>query len=36
LIVVPKKHNVINRIFHKSQSKEITMHTNVPIMSLHE
>jgi len=36
LIVVPKKHNVINRIFHKSQSKQIAMHTHVPLMSLHE
>jgi nucleotide-binding universal stress UspA family protein len=36
LIVVPRKHNVIDRIFHKSQSKQIAMHTHVPIMSLHE
>lgn len=36
LIVVPKRHNVINSIFRKSQSKQIAMHTNVPIMSLHE
>lgn len=36
LIVIPKKHNVINRIFRKSQSKQIAMHTHVPIMSLHE
>jgi len=36
LIVIPKKHNVINRIFHKSQTKQIAMHTHVPIMALHE
>jgi hypothetical protein len=36
LIVVPRKHNLINGIFHKSQSKQIALHTHVPIMSLHE
>lgn len=36
LIVVPKKHNMVESIFHRSQSKQIAMHTRVPVMSLHE
>jgi nucleotide-binding universal stress UspA family protein len=36
LLVVPKKHNLISRIFHKSQAKKLVLHTNVPVMAVHE
>lgn len=36
LIVVPKKHNLIGKIFHKSHSKQLAMHSPVPIMAVHE
>lgn len=36
LIVVPKKHNVIDKLFHKSHSKQLVMHTHVPVMAIHE
>jgi nucleotide-binding universal stress UspA family protein len=36
LIVVPKKHNVISNLFHKSHSKQLVMHTHVPVMAVHE
>jgi nucleotide-binding universal stress UspA family protein len=36
LIVVPKKHNVISKLFHKSHTKQLVMHTHVPVMAVHE
>lgn len=36
LIIIPKKHNLIDKIFHKSHSKHMIMHTHVPVMSVHE
>jgi hypothetical protein len=36
LIVVPKRHSVIDKLFHKSHSKQLVLHTNVPVMSVHE
>lgn len=36
LIVVPKKHNVISTLFHKRHSKQLVMHTHVPVMAVHE
>lgn len=36
LVVVPKKHNIIEQLFHKSQSKKLALHTQVPVMAVHE
>lgn len=36
LIVVPKKHNVIGELFHKRHTKQVIMHTHVPVMAVHE
>jgi nucleotide-binding universal stress UspA family protein len=36
LIVVPKKHNLIDTLFHKSHTKHLLLHTHVPLMSVHE
>lgn len=35
LIVVPKRHNVIDQLFHKSHSKKLVLHTHVPVMAVH-
>ena len=36
LIIVPKKHNIIDKLFHKSHSKQLIFHTHVPVMAVHE
>lgn len=36
VIVIPKKHNLFERIFHKSHSKELLTNAHIPIMSIHE
>mgnify|MGYP003575777690 CR=1 FL=1 len=36
VIVIPKKHNLLERIFHKSRSKELVKHAHIPILSIHE
>jgi nucleotide-binding universal stress UspA family protein len=36
LIVVPKKHGILNRIFEHSHSKNLVLHSHVPVLSIHE
>jgi nucleotide-binding universal stress UspA family protein len=36
LITVPKRHNIIDKIFHKSHSKKLVMQTHVPVMAIHD
>lgn len=36
VIVIPKKHNLLERIFHKSRSKELVTNSHIPIVSIHE
>lgn len=36
LIVVPKEHNLVDKIFHHSHSKRVALHTHVPVMAIHE
>lgn len=36
LIVVPKKHNVLQGIFHKSEAKQVALHAHLPLLSVHE
>ena len=36
LIVLPKRHNLIEGLFHKSHSKNLVLHSHVPVMALHQ
>ncbi len=36
LIIIPKKHGLIDKIFHHSHSKDLVLHAPLPILSLHE
>ncbi|MEO5563690.1 MAG: hypothetical protein ABIR18_09655, partial [Chitinophagaceae bacterium] len=36
LIIVPKKHTLLRKLFHKSCSKSLALHTHVPLMAIHE
>jgi nucleotide-binding universal stress UspA family protein len=36
VMVIPKKHNLIEGLFHKSKSKELITHSHIPIVSIHE
>lgn len=36
LIVVPKSHTILDRLVHKSHSKQLALHSQVPIMSVHD
>jgi len=36
LLVVPKRHNIIDKLFHKSQSKKMALNTHVPLMAIHD
>jgi nucleotide-binding universal stress UspA family protein len=36
VIVIPKKHNLLEKIFHKSRSKELVTNAHIPILSIHE
>lgn len=36
LIMVPKKHGILSRMFLQSVSKQVVLHTHVPVMSIHE
>lgn len=36
LIIIPKKHNLISKLFQHSHSKKIVLHTHVPVMAIHE
>jgi nucleotide-binding universal stress UspA family protein len=36
LVVIPKKHGVFDKLFHKSHTKQLILHAHVPVMSVHE
>jgi nucleotide-binding universal stress UspA family protein len=36
LIVIPKKHGLIDWLISKSHTKQLILHTHVPVMSIHE
>jgi nucleotide-binding universal stress UspA family protein len=36
LIVIPKNHGLLGDLFHKSQAKQMTLHTHLPLLSIHE
>jgi nucleotide-binding universal stress UspA family protein len=36
LIVLPKRHGLLNKLIHKSHTKQLVLHSHVPVMALHE
>jgi len=36
VVLIPHKHNLLERLFHKSISKNMAFHTNVPMLTLPE
>ena len=36
LIVIPKKHGILEGIFHKSEAKQVALHAHLPLLSVHE
>jgi nucleotide-binding universal stress UspA family protein len=36
LIVIPKKHDLLGKLFQQSHSRNLVLHTHVPVMSIHE
>ena len=36
LIAIPKKHNLLDRLFSKSYTKELVFHSKVPVLVMHE
>jgi hypothetical protein len=35
LIVLPKRHGLLEKILHKSLTKQLVLHSHVPLMALH-
>ena len=36
LVVLPRHHNLLESIFHKSHTKQLVLHSHVPVMSIHQ
>lgn len=36
LITIPKKHKLLEGLFHRSSTKELIVHSHVPVMCIHE
>jgi nucleotide-binding universal stress UspA family protein len=36
VVVIPKKHNLIEKLFSRSQTKELLFHTHLPVLCMHE
>jgi hypothetical protein len=36
LLTIPKKHNFLENIFHKSKSEDLVLHSHLPIIAIHE
>lgn len=36
LITIPKKHKLLEGLFHRSSTKELIVHSDVPVMCIHE
>ena len=35
LVVLPKRHGLLDKLFHKSHTKQLVLHSHVPVMALH-
>lgn len=36
LVVIPKKHKLLDKIFRRSYTKELVYHTHIPVLCIHE
>ena len=36
LVVLPKRHGLFDKLVHKSHSKQLVLHSHVPVMALHK
>lgn len=36
LMVLPKRHGLVERLIHKSHSKQMVLHSHIPVMSIHQ
>ncbi len=36
LVVIPKKHKLLDKIFRRSHTKELVYHTHIPVLCIHE
>jgi nucleotide-binding universal stress UspA family protein len=36
LMIIPKKHTLLNKIFQHSHSRQLVLHTHIPVMAIHE
>lgn len=36
IVVIPKKHNLIEKMFSRSETKELLYHTHLPVLCMHE
>lgn len=36
MVVIPKKHNLVEKMFSRSHTKELLYHTHVPVLCMHE
>ena len=36
IAIIPHRHNLIERLFHRSNSKKIAFHTDLPLLALPE
>ena len=35
LIVLPKRHGLLDKLVHRSHTKQLVLHSHVPVMALH-
>lgn len=35
LVIIPKRHDLLDKIFYKSHTKQLVLHSHVPLMALH-
>jgi hypothetical protein len=36
VVVIPKKHRLTEKLFSRSQTRELVYHTHVPVLCIHE
>jgi nucleotide-binding universal stress UspA family protein len=36
LIVLPKRHNLMDKLIHKSHTKQLVLHSHVPVLAIHQ
>jgi nucleotide-binding universal stress UspA family protein len=36
LVVIPKRHDLLDKLIHKSHTRQLVLHSHVPIMALHQ